>query len=160
MKKLLILAGISVLLLLSCSVLKGIIFDNSIPKEQSTEIINWIGTITGYNGITVEWNKTNLTPVQIPAGDTLLEFDLNARKFNILYFGKGWLFRYNFQPQKVYVLDFSPRQENNKDILGVNIYTFNVGEKIPLSLDKMKANFTAFVPFLNNPKGDQKTILD
>ena len=56
MKKLLVLAG-SVLLFFSCSTSVGIVFDDSVPVEQTAQIATRnIGIITGYNGIAVNWN--------------------------------------------------------------------------------------------------------
>jgi hypothetical protein len=75
MKKLLVIAG-SVLLLFSCVVVTkvGTVFDDSVPVEQTAQIyFNYaFGTITAYNGITVNWKPKAAETIQIPAGKTEL----------------------------------------------------------------------------------------
>jgi len=44
-------------------------------------------------------------------------------------------------------------------VYGLNVYTFEIGEKIPASWKKIDAYLTAFVPFLNM-SANQKTVLD
>jgi hypothetical protein len=118
-----------------------------------------IGTVTGYNGITVEWEPKTLKTIQIPAGDTLLEFDVNAAYGSTIYKGKGMLFRYTFQPQKVYFLRFSRKYEDEKNIYGLNVFTYDAGEKISGTTNDLEAHLTAFVPFLG-AQGSQRTVLD
>jgi hypothetical protein len=148
LKKFLILASISILLFFSCSVNVGLVFDDFVPVEQSTEIWFYrVGTVTGYNGISVKWEPGMLKSVQIPAGDTLLEFSVFGVHGNTNYVGEGVLFRYNFQPQKMYCLIFTPHDREGANIYGVNVYTYNIGEK--MNGKNLGAHFTAFVPFLN-----------
>jgi len=157
MKKLLVIAG-SVLLFFSCGTTqtgKGIIFDNSIPVEQTAEIANVVGIVTGYNGIEVKWKMGGV--IQIPAGDTLLEFDVNYDTGDIVYKGKNMLFRYNFQPQKWYYLWFAGKYEDRRTIYGVNVYTYEIGEKV--TQGGFKDHFTEFVPFLGE-QDSKKTVLD
>jgi len=159
MKKLLILPIILVFLFFSCSTTTkvGIVFDDSIPIEKSSQIVTYSGTITGYNGISVNWKPAMSNAVQIPAGDTLFEFDIRSTLGNTIYSGSGWLFRYNFPPNKMYFLWFNV--EN--DLWGMNVYTYEIGEKIPVTTMKgMEPYLMAFVPFLNNKQGNQKTVLD
>jgi len=87
MKKLLLFASISFFLFLSCSTSVGIVFDDSIPIEKSSEICTYAGTITGYNGIAVSWKPSLSNSVQIPAGDTIFEFDINAQWGGTIYKG-------------------------------------------------------------------------
>ena len=161
MKKFLLLAGISVLLFFSCASSVGIVFDDSVPKEKSAEIFTYAGTITGYNGIAVSWKPSMSNMIQIPAGDTLFEFDVNAAYGNTIFKGSGILFKYNFIPNKKYFLLFDRQhdEEANKNTYGLNVYTFEIGEKIPLSMKTLENNFTAFVPFLNVSE-NQKTVLE
>jgi len=149
MKKLLIMAGMSALFLFSCvtSSGTGIVFDDSVAIEQSSQIVTYSGTITGYNGISVKWKPTMSEVVQIPAGETLFEFEIRSSLGNTIYSGSGWLLRYNYQPNKKYFLWFFV----SGGLWGMNIYTFEIGEKIPNSTMKgLEPHLTAFVPFINN----------
>jgi len=161
MKKFLLFSGVLVLLLFSCSTSVGIVFDNSIPIEQSAEICTYAGIITGYNGIAVNWKPILSNTVQIPAGNTLFEFDINAAYGNTIYKGNGVLFMYNFLPNKKYFLFFTRQYDevDKKETFGLNVYTFEIGEKIPGSMKKLETHLTAFVPFLGG-QGNQKTVLD
>jgi len=161
----LVLAGLSVLLSFSCattpsSVSKTFVFDDSVPAEQLTEVqLQNLGTITGYNGIAVNWKQDGLLGgwrdciIKIPAGDTLFEFDLYVVWRPNYYVGKGALFRYNFLPNKKYALVFSALDWREKDrIYGLNVYTFEIGEKVPaflMGIGRNQPNFTEFVPFVN-----------
>jgi hypothetical protein len=160
LKKFLILASISILLFFSCSINVGLVFDDSVPLEQSAEIYtSQVGTVTGYNGISVEWKTGMSETVQIPAGDTLLEFDVKAAYGSTVYTGKGMLFRYNFQPQKRYFLRFAWKYEDGMNIYGLNVYTYDAGEKVSASNKEFVAHLTAFIPFLGT-QGSQRTVLD
>jgi len=158
MKKLLVLAGISVLLFFSCSttVGKGMVFDDSVPIEKSSQIVTYAGKITGYNGISLTWKPTLSNAVQIPAGDTIFEFDIVSPLGNTIYKGSGALFQYKYLPNKKYFLWFNVRD----DIWGMNVYTFEIGDKIPATTMRgLEPYLTAFVPFINN-KQRQKTVLE
>jgi hypothetical protein len=156
MNKFWLLAGISVLLFFSCTINVGIVFDDSIPVEQTTRIHTaLIGKVTGYNGIAVDWKTKVTETIQIPSGDTLLELDIVALYGNTRYTGKNMLFRYNFQPQKQYVFKFNIED----DVYGLNVHTYEIGEKLYDTKKDYEAHFTAFVPFLN-AQGSQKTVLD
>lgn len=162
MKKILALAGLSVLLLFSCSTSVGTVFDDSVPIEQSAQICTYAGTVIGYNGIVVNWKPSVSNTVQIPSGDTLFEFDINAALGSAIYKGKGMLFKYNYLPNKKYFLMFTRHynEMEKSEIYGLNVYTFEIKEKIPGSIKSLETYFTAFVPFINNNQGNQKTILD
>ena len=62
----LVLTGLSVLMFSSCAstpakVSKTIVFDESVPAEQLTEVqLQNLGTITEYNGIAVNWKQDEL----------------------------------------------------------------------------------------------------
>jgi hypothetical protein len=159
MKKLLFLACISVFLIFSCasSTKTGIVFDDSVPIEKSSQIVTYSGTIMGYNGISVTWKPTMSNAAQIPAGDTVFEFEIASTLGNTIYRGSGWMFKYNFLPNKKYLLWFNVKDE----LWGMNVYTFEINEKIPTAtMNGMEPNFTAFVPFVNATKEKQKTVLD
>jgi hypothetical protein len=124
MKKLLALVCISCLLYLSCATnVVGIVHDSSVPLERSAQLTFDGGEIIRYNGVAVDWKKKRGELIQIPAGNTLLEIDLNVNRSHgsvvgynpygtpnrvvttEIYEGKV-LFSYNFQPNKHYLLYF------------------------------------------------------
>ena len=95
---------LAVILLPSCASSANVIYDESIPLEKTSLLHTWNqGYIVGYNGVEVNWRTRGKKLIQIPAGDTLLEWDLNTYASGSIVSGKGILFRYNFQPQKQYV---------------------------------------------------------
>jgi hypothetical protein len=125
----------------------GTIYDESLPLEESAVIsIHAFGTITGYNGITVLWKQVwgKASNIQIPAGDTLLEVDVDSTPGNVRYTGKGLIFQYNFQAGKYYYLT-AGIDEKTKDF-GVRVYSWDKGEKM---VTVAYTNFEAFTPFLN-----------
>jgi hypothetical protein len=150
-KGILVLAGLSILLFFSCKTTAGIVFDDSVPLEQSAWIECSIGTITGYNGIAVNWEQDSGKMVQIPAGDTLLEWNVSTRSGNTNYSGKDMLLRYDFQAQKQYFFIFKLASNGT---YGVNIFTCDFGKMVNLYRDHFE-----FVPFLN-AQGNQRTVLE
>jgi hypothetical protein len=146
------------LLILSCSTTVGTfkggtIYDESIPLEESALISNAnLGTITGYNGITVNWKQVwggKASIIQIPAGETLLEVNVKSEGdttvlHHTIYTGKGLIFQYNFQAGKYYYLYVEKGRET--DDLGVHIYSWSPGEKVGVLSEK---KYEAFTPFLN-----------
>jgi hypothetical protein len=161
MKKLLLLTGISVLLILSCTMSVGMVFDDSVPEEQSTYISSSVGEIIGYNGISVKW-KQGFKAVQIPAGDTLLEWNIDAPRYgsSARYTGKNLLMRYNFEPQKWYYFIYDIKN----GAPGLNVYVYAAGEKVEAAVlnnwSVYDAHYVGFAPFLNVRRADEKLILE
>jgi hypothetical protein len=126
----------------------GLVYDESVPLEKSSWICTAnLGTITGYNGITVNWKKSySAIMIQIPAGDTLLEVDVDAGDIMTTYKGKDLIFQYNFQPGKQYFMSIG--YEESGDI-GVNLYAYDIGESMKVSMSDYSAHHVAFTPFLN-----------
>ena len=154
MKKLFFCTAILVLLISSCTVTKaGIVYDESIPLEQTSWIsTGQVGTITAYNGIAVKWSKYKI--IQIPIGDTLLELDLEARRGDTIFTAKGVLFRYAFQPEKLYSFLFS----SDENGYGLSVYAWDYGEAWATYDEK---HFVEFVPFLNfGGSSSEPTILN
>ena len=149
MKKKLILIGTVCLLLLSCYTSKPtIIYDDSTPvKETAWIFIGGINrcSITGYNGIPVNWPEEEM--VQIPAGDTLLEW-----KFTGAYRGENIMFQYNFLPQKKYYFEVDRKDGKH----GLIVYIFDF-EESPYSLGRpSQKNVAGFVPFLGT--GEKRVL--
>jgi hypothetical protein len=162
MKKLWVIAG-SVLLFFSCVLTTkvGIVFDDSIPVEQTAQIcFNAVyGTITAYNGINVDWKHRATETIQIPAGETqLLWGEFNAYFGNYTFKAKNMVFVYNFQPGKKYLFESWVDKSDEENLkYGLKVYTYDPEEKI--TLGNINDHFTGFVPFVNQP-GSQKTVLD
>jgi len=153
-----ILLGILAFLVSSCVVTTKakIVYDDAIPVEQAAWInLYYVGTAVGYNGISVQWQTGPSDGIQIPAGDTTLEINVNGSDGYKLYKGDGMIFKYNFQPQKQYRLMVA--QEN--DAYGLSVYTYNMDEKITFTDTDRKNHYTGFVPFLNSSKNN-KTVLN
>jgi hypothetical protein len=125
---------------------QGIVYDESIPLEQSTWIGNQnLGMVTGYNGITVEWKQEmGARMIQIPAGETLLEVNLNSTVGNTRYTGKGLVFQYNFKAGKQYL--FMAGNDKESGDFGLRVYVWEIGEKIGTYKTE---NLEGFTPFLN-----------
>lgn len=159
MKKQLAVIGILVFLIFSCKSSAGIIFDDSVPVEQTAWLstaslgTTSIGKIIGYNGIAVDWSGVTKM-IQIPAGNTVLEWNIDASDYHTHYTGKNILFAYNYKPQKQYF--FAVRVED--EMYGLRVYEFEMGEMFSTS-STFEERFVEFVPFLN-VKSNLKTVLD
>ena len=153
-----LMIGLLVSLVISCTTSAGVVFDDTIPLEETAWVnTNNVGMVTAYNGIPVNWKSTMTKAIQIPAGDTLLEFDLRLTIGSTTYTGRGILFQYNYQPQKQYFF-MGAREEG---IVGLNVYSYNFGEKPwTLSQKEFDKHFIAFVPFLNAGGSGGKTVLE
>jgi hypothetical protein len=150
---------LAAMLVFSCSTSAGIVYDESIPLDETSWInINNLGTITGYNGIAVNWKLRGSKMVQIPAGNTLLEVDVYSQLGNTIYQGKGMLFAYNFQPEKQYFISVG-REEESK-VLGIRVYAYDFGEKLSAGQSAYEAHFENFVPFLNARDPGETTVLN
>jgi len=164
MRKLWVIAGLA-LLFFSCGTSKtGIVFDASVPAEQTAEI--WIyntGTITAYNGTPVDWKPKGTETIKIPAGDTLFLWDIKT--FTGIYnnyVGKDMSFRYDFPPGKMYLLIFDKKynEAEGREITGIKIHTYEMGEKYRVLPKDVDDHFTAFVPLINNSQGGPTTVLE
>jgi hypothetical protein len=147
-KRLLFLATIVILLAVSCVTTSELnqIYDDSIPLEYSSRICTFnAGEIIGYNGAPVNWKQVQSKKkmIQIPAGKTLLEWNISSQNGPIYYHGKNILFQYDFKPMKQY--HFLAQTPNG--IPGFHIYESNFGEVF--SWD----NHIGHVPFLNTDSG-------
>jgi len=139
-------------------------FDESVPVESSA----WLSTrnagrIIGYNGIPVNWRAGIIfgygtRMYQIPAGETLLEWNVSSelRGLQMRYSGKNAFIRFNFQPQKQYFFligwDVVRVDDKLQRKFGFRIYAYDVGEKIPNDRLLIKLysadHFVGFAPFL------------
>jgi hypothetical protein len=163
MKNLLFLICITMLSLSSCLTPKAnIIFDQSVEAEKSAWICPGnVGTITAYNEIEVNWK--GLKFIQIPAGNTLLEWEIHSNIGNTIYSAENILFRYNFLPGKQYFLVFGRdpgEKEPGAGMLGIKLYVYDMGETIAGSDSAMEKHFDGFAPFLNISTGRRRTVLE
>jgi len=97
MKRIIVIVGAVLVLLCSCSGTPkvGIVYDESVPAEKSALLLT-SQDIIAYNGIPVNWKMTFKGGILIPAGDTLLEWNINATVGNTIVKGNNMLFRYTF----------------------------------------------------------------
>jgi hypothetical protein len=120
----------------SC-VTKPVIFDESIPPEETASLVFVQLLPTSYNGITVDKMKWIWT--HIPAGPAVFVCDINA--YNVT--GKDFIFVYTFEGGKDYCLYYDHDGEN----YGVNVYN-----SLPPKVGwPPKDTLIAFVPFENQP---------
>jgi hypothetical protein len=170
MKKLSVFAGMSILLVFgSCAsydvkdAVATIVFNDSVPLEKSSWIgfSTYLGTVTAYNGISVsDWKTEFGNMIQIPAGDTLIELDVDHTTYgynsSTRYIAKNMMFRFNFQPRKQYLIFWGTHVEGDGWFdpvsYGVKIYAWDFGEKISNKyLEDDDPNNLGFVPFLIQP---------
>jgi hypothetical protein len=157
MKKQFFLLYITALLLSSCAMAPkvSIIYDESISVEKTAWIYPAnIGTITGYNGIEVEWKTSRYSYdfIQIPSGNTLLEWELDAYQGNNIYKASNILFRYNFLPGKQYYFNVGHNPQANEGEtgnLGLKVYMYDIGERSSTSVSDIEKHYYGFAPFLN-----------
>lgn len=152
MKKHFVLIGIVVLLIMSCSTSVGLVFDESVPGEQSAQIITaGTGKVTEYNGIPVNWDFFGPRTIQIPAGDTILVWDIDSTSG---YIGKNMAFRYYFKAQMKYM--FVASQEDG--IAGLNVWEHGLDDKVGVAKDT-DPSYQGFFPFLNARAPGEKKVL-
>jgi hypothetical protein len=125
MKSKLFIIGVVVLLISSCATetRATIVYDELIALEETAWISTYnMGTIVKYNGEEVNWPASKKDElIQIPAGDTLLEWDIHSTIDNKYWSGKA-VIRYNFQPQKQYY--FFPGNYHFKTAIYLIIYDY------------------------------------
>jgi hypothetical protein len=174
MKKLFLLIGVAFLVSCATTGSVGVVHDPSIPVEQSALISpSDIGEIIGYNGTAVNWklSRTELVGqdikfIQIPAGNTILEWNISTilsddplRIYGYTVHtlrGKNILFAYNFRSQRKYYFMATVKDEK----YGLNIYAYNLDEKIEYSREDYNSHFEAFAPFLNAGGPNNRIILE
>jgi hypothetical protein len=158
MKRLFLCVFALVIWLSSCTSSAGIIYDETIPIEQSSWLsLNNLGTVVGYNGISVNWKISGFRTVQMPAGKTLLEVDVYSQLGNTIYTGKGMLIQYYFEPGKHYF--FAIGRDKESDALGLRVYVYDIGEKFGIGMEQYEAHFVEFIYFLNADNGG-RTVLN
>ena len=134
---------IIITLVSSCSTDNPIVYNKSVPLEMTARLsTRGVGTIIGYNGEEVKWGSYyHLDFVQIPAGNTWLEWKLKDEITYTSFIGRKVLFNYNFQEQKQYI--FSVGEKNGE--YGLNVYEYDFGEKIIFNI--FSKHYAGFVPF-------------
>jgi hypothetical protein len=165
MKKLFFLLCLTALLTASCVITPKakVVYDESIAVEKTAWICPGnIGAVIGYNGIEVNWKFTPLsfTFIQIPAGNTLLEWNIDTSTGNTILKANNILFRYNFLQGKQYLflLGYDPK-ENENGSLGLKVYMYDIGENVNGTYGEMEKHYYGFAPFLNYDS-KRRTILE
>lgn len=151
----LVLVLVCMFFVFSCSTSEKAVFDESISIEDSAWIVQGgVGDIVGYNGISVDWNLGFTGAARIPAGDTLLEWNVNSAIGNSRYRGNSLLIQYKFQPEKKYIFVLARGGDGS---YGLNVYRFVFEDEIPASFSALEDYFVGFTPFLNT---SERTVLD
>jgi hypothetical protein len=146
-----------VLLLGSCvTTSEKAVFDESVLIEDSAWIMERVGKIVNYNGIPVDWTLGTTGMARIPAGDTILEWNINYSTGLATFRGDGLIMRYNFLPSFCYT--FMVSEKNNQ--YGLNVYAFEFDEKLPITWNAYEEHFVGFAPFLNMGGNAGKTVLN
>jgi hypothetical protein len=134
-----------------CAANPSVVFDDSIPQEQTAWITTFdVGTIITYNGISVNWKDSHtlvsLTPkfIQIPAGDALLEWNIDSWDAGLSYRGKNLLVKITFEPQKKYFF----RVGEDETRSGLWVYALDRDEKFTLTNKQLKRSYIGFSPFI------------
>jgi hypothetical protein len=162
--KLPLLFCLAALLTVSCAMTPKakIIYDESIVVEKTAWICPTnIGAIIGYNGMEVNWKFNPFsfsTFIQIPAGNTLLEWNIDSSQGNMIYRADNILMRYNFLPGKQYLFLLGRDPSNENGNLGLKVYMYNIGERIGATYSEMDKHYQGFAPFLN--VDNRRTILE
>jgi len=173
MKKLFLLIGIAFLFSCASTGNVGTVHDPSVPATQTAQLSpSGIGRITGYNGAAVNWPAGWTKLVQIPAGNTTLEWYISTPEImnnnndkdnspfvavtHTTYSFRDALIAYNFRPQKKYF--FIPAFQDEK--YGLNVYSYNFDETIKIKWEDVKPHFEAFTPFLNVRGVNERVILE
>ena len=158
MKKQFALITIVVFLLASCvSNTVRTVYDDSVPAEESALINTYVGKITSYNGVPVDWKSSVSGFIRIPAGETVLVWDIDATNAFTTYRGKNMIFAYYFKPQKKYFFWFS-WDDDDENIYGLRVNEYEPEETVRQG--NLNDHFVEFVPFLNNRTAGQKLILE
>ena len=89
--------------------------------------------------------------IQIPAGDTLLEWNIKAETFAGSYRGNGLLYRYSFEPEKQYF--FYLAEVNGA--YGLTVYAYDYDVTITARQHLHRDYYVEFVPFVNIQKNIQ-----
>ena len=94
MKKFILVFGIMLtgFITLSCYT-SAAVFDDSIPQEQSANILFQSFKPSSYNGITVDWSKSWY--VTVPAGMSEFSGDINWSQYSTNAFGKTMHYSFN-----------------------------------------------------------------
>jgi len=162
-------AAVCALLLLG-SCVSMMVFDETIPKEQSSVLFFYGIEVTEYNGIAVPYKKNMLGDTQsswhyvvLPAGTMEFNFDVVysephtdafGRHSRTNYRGEGHKLTYNFEPNFEYMVMFSIRDR----IWGIDIYQW---EKMPKAMVGFpEENRIAFLPLKSADGSSENIILE
>ena len=143
----------SLLILCSCGTSGPVVFDNTLPAEQSSSLFFYKGlAVTEYNGISVPVKKKFGVPVSewqyvtLPPGEAEFTLDVKWTKGKIIHTGGDLQFKYVFEPGLDYCITFTNNGGPDNDTSGVVIYQQTPPKK---GMPK-EENWLAFIPFFRN----------
>jgi hypothetical protein len=136
-----------ILLIISCGTLKGKVWDDSIPLEQTAKIVFMEFEVNTYNGIPV--NKENFVCVFIPAGNA--EFSgtawamIYAGNYKITTLVSNAVFKCHLEAGEEYWAGAGTQWDENikKHIWGIYLYK----DKIKLRIGNPPKEKRIFIPF-------------
>lgn len=134
-----------------CATNPAVVFDDSIPQEQTAWITTFdIGSIISYNGIPVNWKESftvlslSAKFIQIPAGDALLEWNIDSREGPVAYRRNNVVVKVTLEPQKKYFFRVGADETRH----GLWVYALNQDETFTLSNKQLKNSYVGFSPFI------------
>jgi hypothetical protein len=133
----------AVLATLGACVTEPVVFDESIPPEETATVNFAFLQPTAYNGIPVDKKKWVRT--KIPQGETSFVVDIYGpdRESGVVVRGSGFIINYNFEGGKEYSLYFAQKG----DLYGADVYN----APLPKINWPPEDALIGFVPFENQP---------
>jgi hypothetical protein len=140
-----LIVGASVLAVLvvlgACITTKPVVFDESIPPEETADIFFMFLKPTSYNGIALKKWRQTITNQRIPQGEAVFVVDIDHPYVS----GRDFVFAFNFEGGKEYYIIYV----ESDDVYGVNVYNSHPAfSGYPAN---PKDTLIAFVPFVNQP---------
>jgi hypothetical protein len=156
---------LAVMVLGGCASAKPLVWDEALPESEMASVYWYWGILpTSYNGVAIKpgeykgkfYNPWQMHSVQIPAGDAEVVMDVSWIGGYVSWSGKDFIFKYNFEAGKQYVIafsltaDFKKLEKDETNEWGVGVYE-QAPPKVLSSLGMGTQNLIEFVPFVNQP---------
>jgi len=136
----------------SCaSYLEGIVWDESIPPEQSAKICFWNYWPTSYNGINLNVKRNKFYIAVFPAGEAEFSGDVfwsdNGYYVRTTFQAKDAGFSCNFEAGEDYwaVVEYEYNRDTKRRIWGISLYKEKI--RIKVGLPDPKNRVGGFIPF-------------